>query len=152
VIRQVVTRFYAAAREDDLLGPIFRRVVPDAQLQEHLDTITDFWSASFLGTRRYDGRPMPRHLAIPELGDAHFRRWLALFRLTVQDTCPPQVAAAFIERSERIGNSFRINIKMRRGEDILHLRPLEREHLDREGLGDGGASEDRDGRPAHDQA
>jgi len=66
-------------------------------------------------------------MAIPELADPHFMRWLALFRRTVQSICPPDIAALFIERSERIGNSFRMNIAMRRGQDITSLAPLERE-------------------------
>lgn len=129
MIRRVVDRFYALARHDDVIGPIFRRVVPDAEWQAHLDTIADFWSSMLLGSRRYDGRPMPRHMAIPELDDAHFMRWLALFRGTVEAECPPATAALLIDRSERVGHSFRINIKMRRGEDMIHVKPLEREHL-----------------------
>jgi hemoglobin len=80
-----------------------------------------------LGTGRYDGRPMPKHMAIPELSDAHFMRWLRLFRETVEELCPPDIAAIFVERSERIGNSFRMNIYMRRGEDIMQMGPLKRE-------------------------
>lgn len=129
LIRRVVDRFYALAREDDVIGPVFRRVVPDERWQAHLDTIVDFWSSMLLGSGRYNGRPMPKHLAIPELDDRHFRRWLALFRSTVEELCSPATAELFIERSERVGNSFRINVKMRRGEEILHLKPLEREDL-----------------------
>jgi len=127
VIRRVVDRFYALAREDEVIGPVFRRAIPDAEWQAHLDRIVDFWSAMLLGTGRYTGRPMPKHLALPELGDAHFRRWLALFRFTVSDICPPPVAAIFIERSETIGNSFRLQLRIRRGEDVLYLKPLDRE-------------------------
>jgi hemoglobin len=54
-------------------------------------------------------------------------RWLALFRRTAETVCPPEIAALFIERSERIGNSFRMNIYMRRGEDITAMTSLERE-------------------------
>jgi len=129
LIRRVVDHFYAKSREDDLIGPIFKRVVPDEKWQAHLDKISDFWTAMLLGTKRYDGRPMPKHIAIPELEDPHFKRWLALFRGTVEEVCPPAVAELFIDRSERIANSFRINIKMHRGEDIIHLKPLERETL-----------------------
>ena len=129
MIRRVVDRFYALAREDDVIGPIFLRVVPDEHWQAHLDKIVDFWSSMLLGTGRYDGRPMPKHMAIPELDDAHFMRWLALFRRTVEELCPPATAALFVNRSERVGNSFRINIKMRRGEEIIHVAPLEREEL-----------------------
>ena len=72
------------------------------------------------GSGRYRGRPMPKHMAIPELGDAHFIRWLALFRQTAEEICPPEVAQLFIERSERVGNSFRLNIALRRGESVIH--------------------------------
>lgn len=129
MIRAVVDRFYALAREDDVIGPIFKRVVPDEKWGEHLDTIVDFWSSMLLGTGRYNGRPMPKHLAIAELEDAHFRRWLALFRSTVEELCPPDVAALFIDRSERIANAFRINIARHRGESLIHIAPLERERL-----------------------
>ena len=80
-----------------------------------------------LGTGRYNGRPLPKHVALPELSDRHFQRWLALFRMTVQDLCPPHIADVFIERSERVGNSFRMNVAMHRGEDIMRMGPLERE-------------------------
>ncbi|MAW85951.1 MAG: preprotein translocase subunit TatC [Phyllobacteriaceae bacterium] len=129
MIRRVVDRFYALAREDDVIGPVFRHTVPDERWQAHLDTIVDFWSSMLLGTGRYRVRPMPKHLALRDPTDAHFRRWLTLFRLTVNELCPSEIAALFIERSERVGNSFRLNIKMRRGESLVHLKPLEREDL-----------------------
>lgn len=127
MIRAVVDRFYTEARRDPVIGPVFNRIIPDQAWPQHLATIADFWSSMLLGTGRYFGRPMPKHLAIPELSDAHFRRWLALFRMTVEDLCPPDIAALFIERSERIGNSFRMNIAMRRGDDITRMAPLDRE-------------------------
>lgn len=127
MIRLVVDRFYANARRDPLIGPVFNRVIAPEAWPHHLATIADFWSSMLLGTGRYAGRPMPKHMAIPELSDDHFRRWLALFRRTVDEVCPPEIAALFIERSERIGNSFRMNIAMRRGEDITTMAPLTRE-------------------------
>ncbi|ASV84147.1 bacterial-like globin family protein [Ochrobactrum quorumnocens] len=130
MIHTVVNHFYALVREDDVLGPVFRRAVADDLWQAHLDTIVDFWSSMLLGSGRYKGRPMPKHLALSEITDAHFRRWLALFRFTACDLCPPDIAALFIERSERVGNSFRLNIRMHRGDELMHLKPLEREdHL-----------------------
>ncbi len=126
MIRNVVDSFYARAREDDLIGPVFINAVPDDRWQHHLDTIVDFWSSMLLGTKRYDGRPLPKHMAL-DLDDPHFKRWLALFRNTVHETCPPEIAELFVDRSERVANSFRINIRMRRGENIIHLKPLERE-------------------------
>lgn len=127
MIRAVVDAFYARARRDDVIGPVFNRVIPEEHWPAHLSLIADFWSSMLLGSGRYGGRPMPKHMAIPELDDAHFMRWLRLFRQTVEELCPPDIAALFIERSERIGNSFRMNIYMRRGEDITQLGPLKRE-------------------------
>jgi hemoglobin len=127
MIRAVVDEFYARARLDDVIGPVFNRVILGPDWPAHLATIADFWSSMLLGSGRYGGRPMPKHMAIPELGDAHFMRWLRLFRETVTELCPPDIAALFIERSERIGNSFRMNIAMRRGDDITGMAPLRRE-------------------------
>jgi len=127
MIARVVRHFYALAREDPVIGPVFRAHVPEARWQAHIDRITDFWCSSLLGTRSYDGRPMPKHLAIGALDDAHFRRWLALFRHTVTGLCPPVAAALFIARSERIAEAFRINIAMHRGEDLTFRPPLTRE-------------------------
>ncbi len=127
MIRAVVDEFYARARRDDVIGPVFNRIIPDAEWPAHLAKIADFWSSMLLGTGRFNGRPMPKHMAIPELSDAHFIRWLRLFRETVTTLCPPEIAALFVERSERIGNSFRMNIAMRRGEDITQMAPLPRE-------------------------
>jgi hemoglobin len=89
MIQSVVHEFYAAIRRDDLLGPIFDRAIAPDQWPAHLDKLCNFWSGALLRTSRYDGRPLPPHLSIPELGEEHFRRWLKLFSLTVRRICPP---------------------------------------------------------------
>ena len=126
MVKAVVDSFYAKARKDDVIGPVFNRVIAEADWPDHLDKIASFWSSMLLGTGTYGGRPMPKHMAIPELSDAHFSRWLKLFRETVESICPPKIAELFIERSERIGQSFRLNIAARRGEDITRMAPLPR--------------------------
>ena len=126
MVKAVVDAFYAKARKDDVIGPVFNRVIAEADWPDHLDKIASFWSSMLLGTGTYGGRPMPKHMAIPELSDAHFVRWLALFRQTATELCSPEIAELFIERSERIGQSFRLNIAARRGEDITRMAPLPR--------------------------
>lgn len=123
MVAAVVAAFYARARQDDVIGPVFNRIVPADHWPQHIATITDFWSSMLLGTRRYMGRPMPKHIAIPELSDAHFQRWLTLFRETVDELCPPHVAALFLDRAERIGHNFRIRIAQFRGQDAMQVRP-----------------------------
>jgi hemoglobin len=124
MVRAVVEAFYARARADDVVGPVFNRVVAAEEWPAHLSKITDFWSSMLLGTGSYMGRPMPKHIAIPELSDAHFQRWLTLFRMTVEELCPPAVAALFVEQAETIGNNFRIRIAQFRGQDPRTLRVM----------------------------
>ncbi|GHG85797.1 group III truncated hemoglobin [Pseudodonghicola xiamenensis] len=133
MVRRVVHRFYDQARQDSVIGPIFRKYVADDDWPAHLAKIEAFWGASLLGTKAYSGRPMPKHLAMPELDDSHFMRWLALFRNTVTEICPPLTARLFIDRSERIAEAFRINISMHRGEELVFLPPLKREPYPRAG-------------------
>jgi len=124
MVRAVVDRFYFEARRDPVIGPVFNRVIAEEEWPAHLSKIADFWSSMLLGTGRYMGRPMPRHIAIPELSDAHFARWLTLFRMTVEEVCPPDVAGLFVERAETIGNNFRVRIAQFRGEDISQMRRM----------------------------
>lgn len=128
MVTAVVEAFYGKARRDEVIGPVFNRVIPEAGWPAHLKTIADFWSSMLLGSGRYYGRPMPKHIAIPELSDMHFVRWLALFRETVEELCPPDVAALFVERAERIGYNFRLRIAQYRGEDLQQVRPIRAGH------------------------
>ena len=53
MVAAVVAAFYAKARRDEVIGPVFNRVVAADHWPEHIQTITDFWSSMLLGTRRY---------------------------------------------------------------------------------------------------
>ena len=124
LVRAVVDAFYARARLDPVIGPIFNRVIPDAEWPAHLDKIERFWSSMLLGAGTYDGRPMPKHLAIGDLADRHFERWLALFKETVDDICPPMVAVLFVDRAERVGHSLRLGLAQYRGQDSIGITVL----------------------------
>ncbi|WP_342642930.1 group III truncated hemoglobin [Rhodoligotrophos ferricapiens] len=124
LIETVIHAFYARVRKDPLIGPIFNaRIAPD-HWPQHLATIVDFWSSLLLGTKRYQGRPLAKHLVLEPLRDEHFLRWLSLFRTTVMEHVPEELAPAFIVRAERIANSFRMGIAFHHGEDTVSLRPL----------------------------
>jgi hemoglobin len=124
MVRDVVYGFYDKIRADDLLGPIFNGAIADEEWPHHLAKMCDFWSATLLRTSRYQGRPLPPHLALPGIGEEHFRRWLTLFKATVEQLCPPPVAALFFERALRIAHSFRLAIAFNRGEDTMDVRPI----------------------------
>ncbi|MCP9626977.1 group III truncated hemoglobin [Rhodopseudomonas palustris] len=111
-IAELVRTFYARARDDDQIGPIFNRAVAD--WDHHIAQISDFWSSMLLKTGRYEGRPMRPHLILG-LEPAHFDRWLALFEATATELFEPNIAAAFIVRARRIADSFEMGIATTQG-------------------------------------
>lgn len=123
-IRHLVHRFYDRVRADAVLGPIFgARIVAEAW-PVHLAKMCDFWSSVLLKSGRYDGRPLPPHLALgSDAGDAQFARWLALFRPTAIEVLPPAAAQAAIAHAERMAHSFRLAIGFHNGEDTTRIAP-----------------------------
>jgi hemoglobin len=124
LVRLVVDDFYAAARRDEVIGPIFNRLIPEAAWPAHLDRIEAFWSSMLLGSATYSGRPMQKHVAIDDLGDVHFERWLSLFKRSAERRCSPGVAALFVDRAERVAHSLRLGLAHFRGQDGLSLEVM----------------------------
>jgi hemoglobin len=129
MIQAVVDEFYAAVRLDGLIGPIFNSAIAPERWPARLDKLCDFWSGALLGSSRYDGRPLPPHLSIPDLGDQHFQRWLKLFSVAVRRTCPPDAADLFMARALRITHSFRLALAYNRGESTVGIEPILEEDL-----------------------
>ena len=107
-IARLVETFYARVRQDELLGPVFESAVHD--WPAHLRTLTDFWCSVALRAQRYRGNPMGVHRALSGIGEAHFQRWLALWRDTVPRVIEAEGAARLLEHAERIGLSLRLGM------------------------------------------
>lgn len=132
LIAAVVHDFYGEIRRDPQLGPIFARAIP-GDWGPHLDKMVRFWSSVLLGSGAYSGRPMPAHIRLEVPGgdglqDAHFAHWLDLFRATLQRVCLPQprggeIAALFLDRAERIAESFKMGLRFHRGQTPDWLGP-----------------------------
>jgi hemoglobin len=103
-VSRLVHSFYAAVREDAVLGPVFDAHVRD--WDEHLPKMVDFWSAALRGTARFRGAPMPKHAALPGLDAQLFQRWLALFRQTTATLGNEAMAQRANELAERIADSL----------------------------------------------
>ncbi len=101
-IERMVSEFYARARVDEQLGPIFLAAVPDERWPAHIEKITRFWSTALRGTGRYRANPIEGHRAIEGLTGEHFARWLELFRATVDDVFAPELAGTIYSRASRM--------------------------------------------------
>lgn len=106
-IGRLVREFYGRIRGNERLGPIFAGVVGD-HWEPHLEKMTDFWCAVMLKNGAYSGRPVPAHLKLKQVREEDFDIWLGLFRQTAAELCEPEVAAAFVERAERIAESLKL--------------------------------------------
>ncbi len=113
MIERLVRAFYDKAREDALIGPIFRTRIND--WEAHIGKLCAFWSSVALMTGSYHGHPMQAHLVLP-VGTPHFERWLGLFEKTAREICPSVAADHFIERARRIAESLQMGIAVSRGE------------------------------------
>jgi hemoglobin len=115
MIEALVHRFYGDVRNDPMLGPVFAAKVED--WDDHLERLCAFWSSVALMTGRYGGRPMRAHLSL-DVGRSHFERWLSLFRIAAAEVCTPAAAAFFVDRAERIAESFQLGIATVRGQGV----------------------------------
>ncbi len=103
-----IDHFYAAVRQDDVIGPIFAAVVHD--WDSHKQTMVDFWSRVVLGTERYNGMPLPPHVKL-DLTDDHFTRWLELWSAACNACMPEPLAEHVIERSSNMSSHWSAALK-----------------------------------------
>ena len=127
MIERLVGAFYARARLDPFIGPIFESKVSD--WDGHIARICAFWSSVALMSGRYHGQPMAAHLSLP-IDTPHFDRWLEIFAETAREVCPPAAAAHFLERAHRIADSLELGIAAHKGEiRAKRVRPTQAANL-----------------------
>ncbi|WDA57739.1 group III truncated hemoglobin [Deinococcus aquaticus] len=108
-VREVVTAFYARARTDDLLGPVFAAHVAD--WPAHLDRVTAFWVTLLGGEPGWAAWRGNLNSAHAGLGvrAAHLGRWLTLWDATARAVLPAEAAALLSARAavmgERLGRA-----------------------------------------------
>jgi hemoglobin len=114
-IVQLVDAFYAKVRRHDVLGPVFDKAIAPGAWPTHLAKMYAFWSSVMLTTGRYKGNPLATHALVGDLDESMFDPWLALFRETADEIFPPDIAALFRLKSERIAESLKLG--------LFYLRP-----------------------------
>ena len=108
---EIVDRFYARVRQDELIGPIFNDVAK-VDWNTHTKKIYDFWDMLLFGAENYEGRPFPPHIPLG-LKPEHFKRWLELFFQTVDESFEGQKADEIKMRALNIGRNFLHNLQLR---------------------------------------
>ncbi len=112
VIGRVVEAFYAKARKDPALGPVFNALVED--WDAHIEKVSAFWRYATRLDRTYDARDfMPAHVRHPQIQASLLPQWLLLFRQTAREVCTADVAGILIDIAERMAVSIEISLRRR---------------------------------------
>ncbi|MGO9741132.1 MAG: group III truncated hemoglobin [Roseiarcus sp.] len=98
-----VHAFYAAARADAAIGPIFARAVADWDAHER--TVRDFWSKTLVGSARYSGFPYTAHVGLG-LAPEHFDRWLEILASVAARTLPAPAARRAVAKATQMSRCF----------------------------------------------
>lgn len=86
-IELLVTTFYEKVKADDTIGYIFNEVAK-VNWEKHLPVMFDFWENVLFYTGAYNGNPMIAHQQLHSVSPftkGHFKKWEALFTLTVDE-------------------------------------------------------------------
>lgn len=109
-VETLVYRFYDKIRADTLVGPIFSDVA-HVDWDVHLPIMVQFWESLLLGAHTYSGRPFPKHFGLP-VEQAHFERWLTLFRDTVDEHFTGAKADEAKLRALAIADTFAMRMRV----------------------------------------
>lgn len=109
MIEELVRVFYDRIRADDVLGPVFQRVIGD-DWEPHLQKMFAFWSSVTRKTGRYSGSPMQAHFKLDGLEPDMFKRWLDMFRETAHEICGEEIGEAFYAPAQNIARSLELGI------------------------------------------
>jgi hemoglobin len=109
-IYKIITTFYTKGIADDSLGPVFKQRLSIENWDEHMETITNFWSDIILKTYFYSGRPFPKHLGLGIKAE-HFARWLSLFHESITEMFEGENAQKMHQMADQIGQTFSSRIE-----------------------------------------
>lgn len=104
-IHALILAFYKQVRQDEMIAYIFNDVMK-VDWDYHVPIICRFWESMLLGRASFKGNPMLTHIEInkkEKLTEAHFERWLNLWKQTIDNMYAGKVAENAKFRAETIG-------------------------------------------------
>ena len=108
-IRLLVDSFYDKVRSDELLGPIFERVIQN-RWPVHLDKMYRFWQTVLLEEHTYSGSPFAPHAVLP-VDKSHFEEWIRLFFETIDENFTGKKAIEAKWRAAKMADMFQYKIE-----------------------------------------
>ena len=113
-IKLFVEAFYQKLLQDSDLKPFFNHILAHNTLEEHLETITDFWEDILFLTTKYGRNAMKPHLELNEriaFKEIHFKAWLKHFNTTIDQYFQGDKARLAKNRALSIATIMQIKLK-----------------------------------------
>ena len=85
-IKLIITKFYNLLLADVKMIPFFEDIVAQNHLEEHLDTISDFWNDILFDTNTYSKNVMKKHVDMNtfiKFKKEHFTIWVSYLFETI---------------------------------------------------------------------
>lgn len=108
-VRLMVDEFYTKVRGNQLIGPVFNKVIKD-RWPAHLEKMYRFWQTVLLDEHTYYGSPFVPHARLP-VHKEHFECWQELFFETVDENFDGPVAAKAKMQAHRMAIMFENKIE-----------------------------------------
>ncbi len=118
-VKLLVDTFYDKVREDELLNPIFNKVISE-HWPEHLEKMYRFWQTILLEQHTYFGSPFVPHDKLP-VEKEHFDRWLQLFFSNIDEQFKGEKAEEAKWRAKKMAEMFQMKIEMNKNSNSTPL-------------------------------
>ncbi|ACO46220.1 group III truncated hemoglobin [Deinococcus deserti] len=102
-LRPLLADFYARARTDELLGPVFTSHVTD--WHAHLDRVTAFWVTMLGGGPAWRGNLNAAHAGLG-VSSAQLERWLTLLAQAAHAHLPAEAAEVLLTRAHAMARQL----------------------------------------------
>ncbi len=104
-----VNLFYTKVRRDDLIGPIFNRIIAAEDWPAHLEKLTNFWNTVLFGEIDYRGNPFSKHVNLP-IDAQHFNRWIELLTATIKENYEGVCANDVLAKANKMSLMFQAKL------------------------------------------
>ena len=112
-IMLIVDTFYAKAKTDTLLAPIFNEAIDENEWNKHVERIYSFWNTVMFKKMDYLGNPFSHHKNLP-IYKRHFDKWLEILEQVVFANYKGEKAQDMIERAHRMSQMFQLKLAANR--------------------------------------
>lgn len=118
--------FYMKIRKDNMLGPIFNRIIPENNWEGHLEKLTDFWETNLFGVPKFKGNPTGAHKNVDamfnyQISQEHFAQWLHLWFETIDELFIGELALRAKNGARKMSTGQFIAIWSYRPENRINL-------------------------------